>query len=130
MIAKMVRYLGMSTLHAIRFLPGVIIFAHFVWGLIGLDAAAGIFLVVSEIALALICVSFLTFWLFEISIVLFIAADLALMWGLAIFVAKVLVQASLSLYYFNVFAYWVLLYSLGLGIMLAMRKFFGLSKAM
>lgn len=130
MIAKIAIYLGMSALHAVRFLPSVIVFAHYSWGLAGADVPKGVMLGISYVVIALIAISVLDFWLFAISTVLFVAADLALMWVLAIFVTKVLFQFSWSLYFFNGFAYWVLLYGLGLGTMLAMRKFFGLSKAM
>ncbi|NIY74658.1 hypothetical protein HED22_03290 [Thalassospira sp. HF15] len=129
MIAEIARYLGVSALHAIRFLPSLIILAHFTWGLAGAHALEGTILVVSVVSIAFICISFLTFWLFDISPFLFVVADLASMWGLGMFVTKVMMSSSLSLYYFNVFAYWVLLYLFGLGVMLAMRKFLGFSKA-
>lgn len=130
MIAKIAIYLGISGLHAVRFLPSVIIFAHYIWGIAGADMPTNVMLAISYVLIALIAISVLDFWLFAVSTVLFIVADLALMWGLAIIFTKVLFQFSWSLYFFNVFAYWVLLYGLGLGIMLAMRKFLGLSKAM
>ncbi|MHC8493212.1 hypothetical protein ACTU44_10935 [Thalassospira sp. SM2505] len=129
MTAKIATYLGMSALHAVRFLPSVIIFAHYAWGLAGADVPTGVMLAISYVSIALVVISVLDFWLFAISTVLFIAADLALMFGLSLVVTKTLMSTSFSMYYFNVIGYWVLLYISGLGAMFVMRRFLRLSKA-